>query len=364
MMKSETSLTFFPLTPNFGLEVQGFSAQNLGDPLLSGLLRSAFVASKGLLLFRELDGWRREDMVALSAVFGDVESSPSDGSFDSLLDGDSRVHVFSKVPSARLYDGTSTEDEDAVAVIADDEGAASVDLKDPDRYDPATGRPSWHTDQSFRSPPPRASAMFCVDTPPDGSGDTLFASTIEAYNTLPPALARRAEGVLAAHSYGALHKNFRKLTSGVSTDEALPTPPIPEPHPPSPHPPSAVPIPSECYPEEAILSVEREASLAPTLHPLVRVHRASGRKCLYLAPAAIGRLVLPELVAAPSPPQMPVGDRHLIDALAVHATSRPFRFRHRWQRNDFVVWDNTCTSAAPPLQPHCMALQPSHRQVQ
>ena len=56
-----------------------------------------------------------------------------------------------------------------------------------------------HTDQSFREPPPRASAMFCVATPADGSGATLFAGTIAAHAALPEAERARLRQLCGTH---------------------------------------------------------------------------------------------------------------------------------------------------------------------
>ena len=142
-------------------------------------------------------------MLALSGIFGLVEHGDVDGSFETLLEGDDRVHVFSKVPSARVFDGDATsvgagassEAVDPAAAAA----AAAASSADPEQYDASTGQPSWHTDQSFRDPPPRASAMFCVSTPADGSGATLFAGTIAAHAALPEAERARLRQLCAAH---------------------------------------------------------------------------------------------------------------------------------------------------------------------
>src|SRR6185503_7640827 len=49
-------------------------------------------------------------------------------------------------------------------------------------------RAGWHTDQSYRRPPPDISLFYAV-TPADRSrGQTLFASGILAYESLPAAL--------------------------------------------------------------------------------------------------------------------------------------------------------------------------------
>eukprot|EP00966_Prymnesium_polylepis_P137568 3179264-Prymnesium_polylepis.1 len=121
-----TSLRLTPLDASFGLEIHGLTAAALhAEPAAArALLRRALAASKGLLLFRDLRGWKREDMVALSEAFGTVEASPPDGPFDALLEGDGRVHTFSKVPSARVFD---VEEEAPTAALV--EGVSAADTE-------------------------------------------------------------------------------------------------------------------------------------------------------------------------------------------------------------------------------------------
>ena len=126
-----------PLSRAMGFEVEIDAAElKLISPTVASELRCAFAASRGLLLFRGLDEWTRADMLALSSVFGEVEASPSEGEYDWLLEDDPRVHVFRRVPSSRVFE------DDAPAGEEDEDEA----------YDPETGRPSWHADQSFRDP--------------------------------------------------------------------------------------------------------------------------------------------------------------------------------------------------------------------
>ena len=121
--------------------------------------------------------------------------------------------------------------------LAVDPASAAASSADPEQYDASTGQPlmahgpvltltltltltvtltliltltlpltlslslalTRHTDQSFREPPPRASAMFCVATPADGSGATLFAGTIAAHAALPAAERARLRQLRDAH---------------------------------------------------------------------------------------------------------------------------------------------------------------------
>jgi len=74
------------------------------------------------------------------------------------------------------------------------------------------------------------------------------------------------------------------------------------------------------------------AARPPARHPLVRRHRGSGRKALFIAshashiigwPADEGRALLGELLA--------------------FATQERFVYVHKWRVGDLVIWDNRCT---------------------
>ena len=71
---------------------------------------------------------------------------------------------------------------------------------------------------------------------------------------------------------------------------------------------------------------------APVRQRLVRTHRKTGRKSLYLSSHA-GRIV-----------GMPVPEAQmLLRELTEHATQREFVYAHKWQVGDLVVWDNRTT---------------------
>ena len=57
----------------------------------------------------------------------------------------------------------------------------------------------WHTDQSCAPIPPMASILYNHTLPPDGGGDTLFASMYAAYGGLSPRMKVYLEGLTATH---------------------------------------------------------------------------------------------------------------------------------------------------------------------
>jgi alpha-ketoglutarate-dependent 2,4-dichlorophenoxyacetate dioxygenase len=153
------------------------------------------------------------------------------------------------------------------------------------------GARMWHTDNSFKRAPARASLLYARAIPPVG-GHTEFADERAAYDALPEAMKRRLESLVAEHSI--LYSRARLGFSDFSDEERREMPPAPQ--------------------------------------ALVRTIPQSGRKSLYLASHA-GRIFgMPEAEG-----------RALIDELIAHATQRQFVYTHRWRVHDLVMWDDRCT---------------------
>ena len=60
-------------------------------------------------------------------------------------------------------------------------------------------RQGWHTDQSYRRPPPDISLFFAVSRCRGASGQTLFADGTAAYAALPPELKARVDALQGLH---------------------------------------------------------------------------------------------------------------------------------------------------------------------
>ncbi len=166
--------------------------------------------------------------------------------------------------------------------------------------DPATGAgrttdmPAgafWHSDLSYDANPSDATMLYSVDVPDEG-GDTLFANMILAYETLPEATKQRIEGLNAVHRYG-----YRG--GGAVVD----------------------------------LNHEQDAHHPDVLHPVVRTHRESGKKALYVNPGFTVRIDGMDEDES----------RELLDELFEHATKPEFIYRHKWQPGQLVACDNRVT---------------------
>ena len=75
-------------------------------------------------------------------------------------------------------------------------------------------RRGWHTDQSYRRPPPDISLFLGVLPVPQGEGQTLFADTIAAYAALPPALKAQVAGLEGLHVSSSAGRRREAVLAG------------------------------------------------------------------------------------------------------------------------------------------------------
>jgi alpha-ketoglutarate-dependent 2,4-dichlorophenoxyacetate dioxygenase len=149
----------------------------------------------------------------------------------------------------------------------------------------------WHSDSSFKSTPAKYS-MLSARVLPTRDGNTEFADMRAAYDALDAADQKTLDDLVCAHTqiYSRGILGFTDFTE----DERI--------------------------------------RFAPVRQRLVRHHPVTGRKSLFLSSHA------GEIEGWPIPEA-----RALLRDLAEHATQRQFVYAHRWQPNDFVIWDNRTT---------------------
>lgn len=165
-------------------------------------------------------------------------------------------------------------------------------------------RRGWHTDQSYRRPPPDVSLFLAVVPVPQGQGQTLFADATAAYAALPPGLKAQVEGLEGLHVGSGARRRRQDVAAGET------------PRPLAPH--------------------ER-----PQRQPVVREHPVTGRRALYLC--EWGQM---DWLEGPFPGMEPGphgAGAALLDALMAHLTQPDFVYVHEWTPGDLVVWDNRCT---------------------
>ncbi len=172
------------------------------------------------------------------------------------------------------------------------ENGAAIGVQDAGRY--------WHSDLCYLPRPSRCSLLYALEIPvQDGValGDTLFAGSAAAYDALPEELKQKLAGKKAVHSY--VHTYDRKVREFDRTP------------------------------------VEKEGRTAPpdVLHPVVRTHPFTGKKCLYVNEGYTTRIAgMTEEESA-----------RILEFLLAHAVRPEFIYRHRWQVGDLLMWDNCLT---------------------
>ena len=165
-------------------------------------------------------------------------------------------------------------------------------LKDPDSQLALFTRANifWHADSTFKPVPAKASLLSARIVPPEG-GDTEFASTRAAWAALPEKTQSEIAELVAVHD---LAFSREKLS------------------------PDAI-------------SAEQRAAMPPVQQALVRTNPVNGRKALLLGAHVSGIVGMSDVLG-----------RALHDTLMEFATQPAFTYRHAWQPDEIVMWDNRC----------------------
>jgi alpha-ketoglutarate-dependent taurine dioxygenase len=158
----------------------------------------------------------------------------------------------------------------------------------------------WHTDVTFVDRPPAFTLLHAVVIPPVG-GDTIWANTVTAYESLPAELRDLADRLRIVHTndydYAAVYGR------GERGDTEL-----------------------EARQKEFVSTVYQ------TEHPAVRVHPETAERSLVLGGFARTVLGL-----------SPQASRDLIRILQDYVTRPEHTVRWHWREGDLAIWDNRAT---------------------
>jgi alpha-ketoglutarate-dependent taurine dioxygenase len=159
---------------------------------------------------------------------------------------------------------------------------------------------SWHTDVTFVDRPPAFTLLHAVVIPPVG-GDTLWANTVTAYESLPEELRDLADRLRIVHTndhdYAAVYGRGERVDAATQAAQ------------------------------RQFLSTVYE-----TEHPAVRVHPETGERSLVLG--GFARTVLGF---------SPQASRDLIRVLQEYVTRPEQTVRWQWRVDDLAIWDNRAT---------------------
>lgn len=157
----------------------------------------------------------------------------------------------------------------------------------------------FHTDWSFMAVPPAGTALFGITIPPEG-GDTLFADQVKAFEEMPDDLREKFENLTAIHS----------AALGYAPDGA--------------------------YGEEdqkqgrSMVIKPSEKARETCEHPLVRTHHETGKQALFSSVAYIKGFNGYSTEEANT----------LLGELYMYQTQEQFVYRHKWEKDMLVMWDN------------------------
>lgn len=166
-------------------------------------------------------------------------------------------------------------------------------------YDNKEGNPPphtdvWHTDETFRECPPMGT-MLCSKIIPAVGGDTVFCSMQAAYEGLSDHLQQFICGLEAVHDF----KPFKDFF----TDDS----------------------------EKGRQRLRMYEDMYPLMtHPVVRVHPVTGKKVLFVNPQFTVCIK-----------GMEENQSHaLLDTLYRTINTLEYHYRHRWEPDTVVFWDN------------------------
>lgn len=164
----------------------------------------------------------------------------------------------------------------------------------------------WHTDLSYMQEPSRCSLLHALEVPhgEDGTplGDTMFASSVMAYDALSEEMKERLKEMTAVHSYRQVYGRIRaKSKPGRQGLKDL--------------------------------TEEDFAKVPPANHPVVIAHPHTGVPILFCDFGTTERfdgLSQEESDA-------------LLEELTAHTVRPEFVYSHKWQVGDVMIWDNIQT---------------------
>jgi len=156
---------------------------------------------------------------------------------------------------------------------------------------------NWHSDWSFQEYPPAGTCLRSITVPPIG-GDTLFSNQHAALGAMTSETRTKFEGLIAIHSAqmayapeGAYGDNDEGRSMAIRPDESA-----------------------------------RETQT----HPLIREHPETGKLGLFSCMGyIIGFEGMEQADALP-----------LLQELYAWQAREEFQYRHKWQENMLIMWDN------------------------
>ena len=263
------SLDVSVLSDEIGAEIRGVDMSEALEPGTIDAIYQTWLEHNVILLRDQklTDG----DLVRFSRYFGQLDFGPTMAWQPEEDREHPEVYVISNV----------VEDGNALGFLGDTE----VD---------------WHTDLCHTDLPPKASTLYSLEIPSDGSGDTGYMNMYGVLEALPEAIRQSIDGCEVKHEDA--HTLQGELRHGVS--------------------------------EKGLQSLEEAPG---PVHPLVRTHPETGRKALYIGRQYNGDHRAAYIIGMPRDES-----DALLDQIWTIIREEKCTWYHKWQVGDFLMWDNRC----------------------
>lgn len=161
----------------------------------------------------------------------------------------------------------------------------------------------WHTDISYSLNPPSISILQAKKIPSGGGGDTLFSDLQTSYKYLSPKIQQIIIDLYAIHKITPL-AYWGFPFNNLNIDE---------------------------FEKEDLY--RKSLNIREVLHPVVRLHPITGEPGLYVNHGYTSHIQnLSEIES-----------KHLLNLLLEHSVKPEYTLRHKWYKDDIVIWDNSRT---------------------
>lgn len=149
----------------------------------------------------------------------------------------------------------------------------------------------WHTDHTNREEPPSYTALYALELPKSGGGDTGIVNMRAAYEALPQSLKARIDPLRTVNLFQGSASKKKSARYSVSP---------------------------------------RAIDDNPVIHPLIRTHPENGTKAIYMHQGKVENFV----------GMTPEDSQALIEELLEAAIKPEFIYRHEWRLGDLLIWDD------------------------
>ena len=237
-----------------------------------------------------------------------------------------KIFAQPKLREARCTDGVVREYDPQLCIL------------NTGKVDGASGPEAvqWHTDDTYCDEPARFTSLLARAVPVEGRGSTHFQCMHDAFDTLPVQTQERLRHLSAEHVQiqpGHVREFFGRWpaasASAAAGEAAVAEIPAPFVH-----------------------SNDLESQHITATHPLIRAHPQTGREALYLnLDRMVSVLGLEDTTRTCSSSEAGAKEGEddtseaglsLLSDLQRHADEHSAirRYTHRWQRGDYLIWDN------------------------